>query len=92
MTPVSLFAEPTINPNAYKFTLSCPLLEGETKSYSKPDEAEDSPVAKALFAVGGIDNISIHLNFVTVIKKQDKEWQTLLPKVEKAILESVGKP
>ena len=89
MVPVSVFAEPTPNPNAYKFTLSCPVTQAGEKTFSEADQAEDSPVAKALFKLGGIQSLSMESNFITVTKNTHSEWSHLLPKVERAILENV---
>jgi len=90
MAPVSVFAEPTPNPNAYKFTLNCPVIHSGQKNFSEAHQAEDSPVAKALFKLQGIEHLSLESNFITVTKKSESEWTHLLPKVERAILENVG--
>jgi NFU1 iron-sulfur cluster scaffold homolog, mitochondrial len=87
--PVTVMPEPTSNPNAYKFTLNCPVLSSGTKTYADPKSAAESPLARALFAVGGIENVSMNSNYITVMKKSETDWQDILLPVEKAILENV---
>jgi hypothetical protein len=89
MAQVLVHAEPTPNPNAVKFALNCPVVQSGSKTYANPIQAEDSPLAKAIFAVGSVANVVMTANSITVFKKVDAAWGNIIPKVEKAILENI---
>ena len=45
------------------------------------------PLARALLSIEGIDNIFGINDFVTISKKADAVWDTILPNVEAAFIE-----
>ena len=47
--------EPTPNPNAMKFILREPLTIGGSRSFDRPSDAEDDPLARALFEIDNKD-------------------------------------
>ncbi|MCD8511006.1 MAG: NifU N-terminal domain-containing protein [Bacillus sp. (in: Bacteria)] len=77
-------AEATPNPNAMKFTANQVLFEGSGSASFKKGDNPDHPLAKALLSIEGVDNIFGYQDFVTVNKKMDQEWDSLLPKIEEA--------
>ncbi len=88
MSQVLVYPEPTSSPNAYKFSLNCPVVKNGAQSYSTVGEAQSSPIATSVFAVGGIEAVHLIGSSVTVIKKSEADWEKILPDVERAILES----
>ena len=48
---VEVSVSTTPNENAMKYTLNCNSIESGHKTYANAEAAEDSPVAKALFAI-----------------------------------------
>jgi len=80
MNQIFVHAEPTSNPNALKFTLSCQVPAGQAS------------LTQALLALGIVENIEIAGNSITVFKKPESDWGNLIPNVEKTILENVPAP
>ncbi len=89
MGQVLVRVEPTSDPNAVKFTLNCSVVSSGALTYHNPHEAGDSPLAKAIFAAGPIENITMIANSITVVKKIASNWGDMIPRVEKAILENM---
>ena len=88
--------EPTVtvqgtpNPNAAKFTVDRTLVEGAaSKSYFDRDAAADDPLASALFAIDGVESLLIAEDFVTVTKAASASWDSLAPKIETTLKETL---
>ena len=70
MRYVHLYMEANPNPASMKFVANFFLVpEGLDFHYENAEEAEDSPLAKYLFAMEFVDKVFIMSNFVTVTKK-----------------------
>ena len=67
----------TPNENAMKYTLNCNSIESGHKTYANAKEAEDSPVAKALFAIDGVSQVFLMADFISVTKKPEVSWRNL---------------
>ena len=65
---------PTPNPNAMKFTLDA----------SVPDDLEASPFGQALLAIPGVASIFGVVDFVTVTRVPDADWDGIVPAVIEA--------
>lgn len=83
--PVDVIAEPTPNPNSVKFTLNRPVSEGKSQSYMNPEQAEASPLAKALFEIPGVKSVFMLNNFITVSRDPAVEWEAIIGRVEETI-------
>ncbi len=78
-----LQAEPTPNPNSLKFTTdAAPFLDGGVAAYTSAEEAEEDPLARALFAISGVEDVFVTPQFVTVSKAPDTDWAAVKPAVE----------
>ena len=75
----------TPNEHAMKYTLNCQAIASAYKTYKNAQEAEESPVAKALFAINGVEQVFLMADFVTVNKKADSKWSDM----EAAVLEAI---
>jgi len=73
--------EPTPNPNAMKFILREPLTWGVTRSYDRPEQAADDPLAKALFDIEHVTNVFYVDHWVTVTQDGGTDWQELMRKL-----------
>lgn len=75
--------ETTPNPNSLKFTTDDgSFIQGGVEAYSSEAEAEDSPLARRLFAIDGVDDVFITPQFVTVSKAPSVDWSAVKPDVE----------
>lgn len=89
--PVSVRFQPTPNPNAGKFTVDRPVVEGKaSKSFYSAAQAEADPVASALFALDGVASVFMVDDFVTVTKSPDADWNALVPAVTAALEKSMA--
>ena len=74
---VEVSVSTTPNENAMKYTLNCNSIESGHKTYANAEAAEDSPVAKALFAINGITQVFLMADFISVTKKPEAKWSNL---------------
>lgn len=81
--------QPTPNPNSVKFVVDRPVVEQGSKSYMSPQEAEVSPLAKAIFDLGGVTSVFMLGNFISVNKESGADWTELAPRVVEAIQENL---
>ena len=82
---VEVSVSTTPNENAMKYTLNCNSIESGHKTYANAEAAEDSPVAKALFAIDGVSQVFLMADFISVTKKPEACWSNL----EVSILEII---
>ncbi len=82
---VEVTVSTTPNEHAMKYTLHCQAIESGYKTYKNAQEAEVCPVAKALFAIDGVEQVFLMADFVTVNKKADAKWSDMENAVLKAI-------
>ena len=82
-------AQPTPNPDAYRFQLNKPATEFDSTNFSSQDEASDDLFAKTVFNLYGVENVFIKDNFITITKSPVVGWGTLTGMVEKAVTSSL---
>ncbi len=75
-TPVTIYAESTPNPAAMKFVANKNLVTS-TFEYASIDEAEQSPIATALFNFPFVKNVFIHENYISITKYDIAEWNDI---------------
>ncbi len=83
MTSVTPIATP--NPNALKFQLDRPATDGKPETFREGSDPADSPLGNAIFSLGGITNVFLTADFVSVTVFDSADWDTLIPKVTAAI-------
>lgn len=71
--------EETPNPNAVKFILREAVSNGVARSFGSAAQAEQDPLAKALFEVGHVVSVFYMDKMVTVEKDDQGDWDDLLP-------------
>ena len=69
--------EPTPNPNAVKFILREPLSWGIAHSYENAQQAQDDPLASALFAIDHVTNVFYVDSCLTVTQDGEAHWPQL---------------
>lgn len=90
MAEMTVRFQPTPNPNAGKFVVSRPVVDGKaSKSFYSAAQAASEPVATALFNVVGVQSLFMADDFITVMKDPGADWQQLVPRVCEAIEKSM---
>jgi hypothetical protein len=77
--------EPTPNPAAMKFTLDRPSTEGRSQTFREESDPGDSPLGARIYSLGGITQVFMTANFVSVTKDDSEDWDDLVPRVVEAI-------
>lgn len=78
--------EATPNPATLKFLPGRPVSETGVFEFANEEQADQSPLAKALFVIDGVSNVMFGPDFVSVTKAQG-EWQHLKPAILGALME-----
>ncbi len=76
---ITIYAEKTPNPESMKFVANRMLLPNDSADFRKAEEADRSPLAKALFELPFVKGVFIMNNFVSVTKNGEYEWFDLIP-------------
>jgi Fe-S cluster biogenesis protein NfuA len=86
--------EETPNPATLKFLPGRDVMGRGTAEFRSETEATASPLAERLFEVDGVTSVFLGDDFVTVAKRDDKEWYLMKPAVLGAIMEhfTSGRP
>ncbi len=88
---VYITANPTPNPESLKFIIDRPIVDGDPVTYHSPTDAQSSPLAKKLFALGHVAQIFAFQNFVTITKTPGTiVWQEFAREVGTTIREHIN--
>ena len=79
--------EQTPNPQTLKFLPGKVVMEEGTAFYQNIDEAADSPFARRLFAIDGVEGVFFGSDFITITKSDAYEWQVMKPSVLGGIID-----
>lgn len=83
--PVTVYSEMTPNPETMKFVSDRMLLDGESVEFNSLNEAQESPLAQALFDFPFIKGVFIMNNFVTLTKDPATDWNDVIPTLRQFI-------
>lgn len=81
--------EPTPNPNAVKCLVE-PRTGDAIRSYFKPADAAQDPLAAALFAIPGVTNVMIQPAFITVCKSAGTPWPATRDAIARVLAGAAG--
>ena len=79
--------EQTPNPQTLKFLPGKVVMDEGTSFYQKINEADNSPFARRLFALEGVQGVFFGSDFITITKGDTFEWQVMKPSVLGAIID-----
>ena len=79
--------EQTPNPSTLKFLPGRVVMEKGTQDFADTESARNSPLARRLFAIEGVERVFFGADFVTVTKAADKDWQIMKPSILGGIME-----
>ena len=86
---VAVFVEPTPNPNSLKFIVGRQIARGQHE-FSKPEDAKNSPLARKIFEIEGVEGCFIGTDFVSVRKTPEAEWSRIEAQAIETIEEAVA--
>lgn len=82
----SFSTQATPNPNSVKITASDgTFIDDGMRAFSTAEEAEGDPLGHRLFAVGGIADVFVVPDFLTITKQAGASWDLLMPKVKNVL-------
>ena len=73
VSPVTVYAESTPNPNAMKFVVNKKIVDNVFE-FKSIDETIDSPLAKSLFGFDFVKEVFFDFNFVSLIQHAGNNW------------------
>jgi len=79
--------ERTPNPATLKFLPGRQVMASGTRDFATPEEAEASPLAEALFALGDVTGVFFGGNFISVTIAPGAEWSDVKPDVLATLLD-----
>jgi Fe-S cluster biogenesis protein NfuA len=79
--------ETTPNPATLKFLPGRSVMDAGTRDFATPEEAEASPLAEMLFALGDVTGVFFGRDFVSVTAAPGVEWHSLKPDVLAILLD-----
>lgn len=81
MQPMLIETESTPNPATLKFLPGQAVMATGTRDFASPEEAEASPLARALFTLGDVTGVFFGRDFVSVTIAPGSEWADVKPDV-----------
>jgi len=86
--------EPTPNPATLKFLPGEAVMSAGTRDFAAPEDAEDSPLAEAIFSTGDVEGVFFGRDFISVTAAPSVEWRDLKPEILGILLDhfSSGAP
>jgi Fe-S cluster biogenesis protein NfuA len=79
--------EQTPNPQTLKFLPGQIVMDEGTAFYQRLEEANNSPLAKRLFALDGVSGVFFGSDFITITKLEEFDWQVMKPIVLGSIMD-----
>jgi Fe-S cluster biogenesis protein NfuA len=79
--------ETTPNPSTLKFLPGRIVMEGGTRDFASPEEAEASPLAEMLFSLGDVEGVFFGRDFISVTVGPGAEWRMVKPDVLSILLD-----
>ena len=79
--------EQTPNPQTLKFLPGKVVMDDGTAFFQNIGEAVDSPFAKRLFDVEGVEGVFFGSDFITITKNQSLDWQVMKPLILGSIMD-----
>ena len=79
--------EQTPNPQTLKFLPGKVVMDEGTAFFQKSEDAHNSPFAKRLFNVDGVEGVFFGSDFITITKNSSTDWQVMKPLVLGSIMD-----
>ena len=79
--------EQTPNPQTLKFLPGKVVMDDGTAFFQNIDEGSNSPFAKRLFKIDGVEGVFFGSDFITITKNQTEDWQVMKPLILGSIMD-----
>lgn len=79
--------EATPNPATLKFLPGQDVLPTGTADFTSAEQAQGSPLARALFAVAGVEGVYLGRDFISITRAADRDWLVLKPELLGVIMD-----
>ncbi len=79
--------ETTPNPQTLKFLPGKVVMEEGTAFFQNIEDSANSPFAKRLFEVDGVDGVFFGSDFITITKNETIDWQVMKPLLLNSIMD-----
>ena len=79
--------EQTPNPQTLKFLPGKVVMDDGTAFFQNIDEGSNSPFAKRLFKIDGVEGVFFGSDFITITKNQAEDWQVMKPLILGSIMD-----
>ena len=79
--------EQTPNPQTLKFLPGKVVMEQGTAFFQNVEEGSNSPFAKRLFELDGVEGVFFGSDFITITKNQSLDWQVMKPLILGSIMD-----
>jgi len=87
MKTMFIQTEETPNPEALKFLPGVPVYPQGVIEFLSIEDTRDSPLANALFKIKGVKNIMFGIDFITINKEAEEDWNILKAEILGTIME-----
>ena len=74
ISPTTIYAESTPNPNVMKFVVNKKIVKG-VYEFKNVEETTNAPIAKSLFGFSFIKEVFLDFNFISVTQNSDSNWE-----------------
>ena len=74
ISPTTVYAESTPNPNVMKFVVNKKIVKG-VYEFKNVDETTNAPIAKSVFGFSFIKEVFLDFNFISVTQNSDSNWE-----------------
>jgi Fe-S cluster biogenesis protein NfuA len=79
--------ELTPNPKTVKFIPGKEVSPAKSINFSSVNDAANSPLAKRLFLIDGVDSIFLGSDFISITKSESIDWQELKPLILSQVMQ-----
>ncbi len=79
--------EQTPNPQTLKFLPGKVVMDDGTAFFQNVEEGSNSPFAKRLFGVDGVEGVFFGSDFITITKEKTIDWQIMKPLILGSIMD-----
>ena len=87
MAGMLIETESTPNPATLKFLPGRAVMPAGTRDFADPEDAEASPLAEAIFALGDVTGVFFGHDFISVTAAPGTDWSSLKPDVLAILLD-----